>query len=69
MNNYIAVLKYILNQPQTFQGNHFRGNSSLYAEAASRSHITCLENGTNCGRWKLTSLGHSFLNAYSQGGY
>lgn len=68
MNQYLSVLKHILNQPQTFQSNHFRGNAAYYAEAASRLHITCLEGGKNTGRWKITSLGHQFLNVNSQGG-
>jgi len=68
MNNYLKVLKHILNHPQTFQSNHFRHNASLYAEASSRGHITCLENGNSTGRWKISTIGHSFLNCYSTGG-
>lgn len=66
MNNYLAMLRHIRKEPQSFQGNHFRGNAGLYAEAASRGHITALESGINKGRWMLSDSGLTFL--YINGG-
>lgn len=65
MNNYLAVLQYILENPQTFQSNHFRGNAAYYAEAASRGHISCLQQGKNAGRWFITAKGRTFLEVNS----
>lgn len=64
MNNYIQVLRHIQYEPQTFQSNHFRGNASFYAEAASRGHISCLDGGRNTGKWRVTSSGAMFLSIY-----
>lgn len=61
MNNYLDVLNYIHANPQTFQSNHFRGNSGYYAEAASRGHISCVVNGRNTGRWLVTARGLAFI--------
>lgn len=65
MNNYLSVLQYILENPQTFQSNHFRGNASFYAEAASRGHISCIQQGKNAGRWFITATGRTFLEVNS----
>lgn len=62
MNNYLQVLKYIHANPQTFQSNHFRGNAGYYAEAASRGHISSMENGINVGKWRITASGLSFVS-------
>lgn len=62
MNNYLSVLQHILNIPQTYQSNHFRGNAGIYAEAASRGHISCMQCGKNIGRWCITSKGRLFLH-------
>ncbi len=62
MNNYLAVLMYIHAQPQTFQSNHFRGNAGYYAEAASRGHITALDNGVNTGMWRITTSGLQIID-------
>lgn len=64
MNNYLSVLTHIKNRPQTFQSDHFRGNAAMYAEAASRGHISCLQSGRNKGRWTLTAAGSVFLETY-----
>lgn len=66
MSNYLAMLRHIRKEAQSFQGNHFRGNAGLYAEAASRGHITALEGGVNKGRWMLSEAGLTFL--YIHGG-
>lgn len=64
MGNYLNVLNHIHKYPQSFQSNHFRGNSGLYAEAASRGHISALENGRNTGRWHITASGLTFLSIH-----
>ena len=64
MTNYLALLRHIRKEAQAFQGNHFRGNAGHYAEAASRGHITALENGVNKGRWMITASGLTFLTIY-----
>lgn len=61
MNDYLKVLSHVKNRPQTFQSDFVRNHASLVAEAASRGHISCLNNGRNSGRWNLTLIGHSFL--------
>ncbi len=61
MNDYIKVLKAIELQPKAFQGNHFRRHAPLYAEAASRGHISCLIDGINTNLWRISLSGKSFL--------
>lgn len=65
MNRYLMVLREIHQNPQTFQSNHFRGNADLYAEAASRGHITCLIDGRNSGKWHISNDGLEFLTVLS----
>lgn len=63
MNHYLLMLQHVHANPQTFQSNHFRGNAGYYAEAASRGHISALDNGVNTGMWRITSNGMQFIQA------
>lgn len=61
MNQYLKILEHIHGRPQCFQSDHFRAHASLYAEAASRGHISCVFNNKNVGKWRITEWGLTFL--------
>lgn len=62
MSEYLKVLAAIKACPKTFQSNYARNNADLFAEAASRGHITCLgPDGRNNGAWEVSAAGVRFL--------
>lgn len=62
MSEYLKVLAAIKGCPKSFQSNYARNNAALFAEAASRGHISCLTvSGRNGGAWEVTSAGVEFL--------
>jgi len=60
MNPYLKVLKHIHSRPQCFQSDFVRANASCVAEAASRGHISCVFDGVNVGRWRITDWGMTY---------
>lgn len=65
MSEYLKVLMSVKRCPKAFQSNYARYHSALFAEAASRGHISCLSaDGRNNGAWELTHSGMGFLKEY-----
>ncbi|MGL5583271.1 MAG: hypothetical protein ACRDCE_20285 [Cetobacterium sp.] len=67
MNNYLKVLKHIHANPQCFQSDFVRANAAMVAEAASRGHISCVFDGKNVGRWRITDFGLTFVTIHGVG--
>ena len=61
MNHYLETLMFIRFNPLKFQADFARSHARHIAEASSRGHITCVQNGINAGHWMLSDFGHSFL--------
>lgn len=62
MGEYMRVLATLKSCPKTFKSNYARDNAGLFAEAASRGHITCIgADGRNQGAWEISCAGLRFL--------